>query len=50
MIAFKREMLAFKKEAERDCKRMNIQWGELANKMGTVGLQARRLLAANQNP
>jgi hypothetical protein len=36
MTAFKNEMTAFKDEAERDRKRMNKQWGELANKMGTL--------------
>jgi hypothetical protein len=36
MRVFKDEMTAFKDEAERDRKRMNKQWGELANKMGTL--------------
>ncbi|MDM8517910.1 hypothetical protein QUF76_17070 [Desulfobacterales bacterium HSG16] len=36
MKEFKVEMKEFKKEAERDRKRMNKQWGELANKMGTL--------------
>jgi hypothetical protein len=36
MRVFKDEMTAFKEEAERDRKRMNKQWGELANKMGTI--------------
>ncbi len=36
MRAFKEEMLAFKEEMKIDRKNMNKQWGELANKMGTV--------------
>ena len=36
MQAFKNEMQEFKKESERDRKNMNRQWGELANKMGTM--------------
>ncbi|MBI3599591.1 MAG: hypothetical protein HY097_02985 [Nitrospinae bacterium] len=34
--AFQREMLTFKEIVERDRKRMNKQWGELANKLGTL--------------
>lgn len=33
---FKDEMRAFKDEAERDRKRMNKQWGDLANRLGTL--------------
>ena len=36
MRDFKNEMLEFKEEARADRKRMNKQWGELVNKMGTV--------------
>jgi len=36
MKAFKDEMRAFKDESESDRKRMNKQWGDLANKMGTL--------------
>ncbi len=36
MREFKDEMREFKDEVERDRKRMNKQWGELANKMGTI--------------
>ncbi len=36
MRAFKEEMREFKDESERDRKRMNKQWGDLANKMGTL--------------
>jgi len=36
MLSFKNEMLSFKEEMRDDRKRMNKQWGELANKMGTV--------------
>ncbi|QTA83587.1 endonuclease domain-containing protein [Desulfonema limicola] len=36
MKDFKDEMTEFKNESERDRKRMNKQWGELANKMGTL--------------
>ncbi len=36
MQDFKDEMKTFKNEAELDRKRMNKQWGELANKMGTI--------------
>jgi len=34
--AFKDEMRAFKDEAVEDRKRMNKQWGELANRLGTI--------------
>ncbi len=36
MREFKDEMSEFKDESERDRKRMNKRWGELANKMGTI--------------
>ena len=36
MEDFKDEMSEFKKESEKDRKNMNKQWGELANKMGTM--------------
>ncbi len=36
MRAFKDEMRAFKDESERDRKEMNRQWGDLANRMGTL--------------
>ena len=36
MRAFKDEMREFKIEVNEDRKRMNKQWGELANKMGTI--------------
>lgn len=36
MRGFKDEMRAFKEEMRADRKSMNKQWGELANKMGTV--------------
>ena len=36
MQDFKDEMRTFKDEAESDRKRMNKQWGELANKVGTA--------------
>ncbi len=36
MKEFKNEMSTFKNEMEKEVKRMNKQWGELANKMGTV--------------
>ncbi len=36
MSDFKDEVRTFKIEAERDRKRMNKQWGRLANKMGTL--------------
>ncbi len=36
MREFKDEMREFKDESERDRKRMNKQWGDLANKMGTL--------------
>lgn len=36
MREFKDEMRAFKDEAERDRKRMNKQWGDLANRLGTL--------------
>lgn len=36
MGSFKDEMRAFKEESERDRKRMNKQWGDLANRLGTV--------------
>jgi len=36
MKDFKDEMKMFKDETEADRKRMNKQWGELANKMGTL--------------
>jgi hypothetical protein len=36
MRAFKEEMRAFREESERDRRRMNKQWGEIANKMGTI--------------
>ena len=35
MADFKDEMLAFKEESRRATRRMNQQWGSLANKMGT---------------
>ena len=36
MGEFKDEMRAFKTESERDRKEMNRQWGDLANRMGTL--------------
>ena len=36
LLRLEREMREFKDESERDRKRMNKHWGELANKMGTV--------------
>ncbi|HSO84433.1 hypothetical protein [Thiocapsa sp.] len=36
MIAFKDESLRYREEAERDRKSMNRQWGELANRLGTL--------------
>ena len=36
MLDFKDEMREFKDEAKTDRKQMNKQWGELANKMGTI--------------
>lgn len=36
MRAFKDEMRTFKDNVEKDIKRINKQWGELANKMGTI--------------
>jgi len=36
MKEFKDEMKEFKDEMRREVKRMNKQWGELANKMGTI--------------
>ena len=36
MHEFKAEMLVFKTESERDRKEMNRQWGDLANRMGTL--------------
>jgi len=36
MLAFKEEMRAFKEEVREDRRRMNKQWGELAQKMGTL--------------
>jgi len=36
MLEFKDEMRAFKTESERDRKEMNRQWGDLANRMGTL--------------
>ncbi len=36
MGEFKDEMLAFKAESERDRKRMNKAWGDLANKLGSI--------------
>ena len=33
---FKEEMREFKEEAERDRRRMNKAWGDLANKLGTT--------------
>ncbi len=36
MTDFKDEMSSFKRESEADRKRMNKQWGDLANKMGTI--------------
>ena len=36
MRAFKNEMRAFKDEMQEDRRKMNKQWGELANKMGTL--------------
>jgi hypothetical protein len=36
MKAFKNEMREFKDEMQREVKRINRQWGELANKMGTI--------------
>lgn len=36
MRVFKDEMRVFKDGVEKDRRRMNKQWGELANKMGTI--------------
>jgi hypothetical protein len=36
MQDFKNEMLEFKKESLAERKRMNKQWGDLANKLGTI--------------
>jgi len=36
MRVFKDEMRAFKDEMQKEVKRINKQWGELANKMGTI--------------
>lgn len=36
MREFKNEMRAFKNEMQEDRRKMNKQWGELANKMGTL--------------
>ena len=36
MREFKDEMREFKEESGRDRKKMGKQWGELANKMGTI--------------
>ncbi len=36
MREFKEEMREFKEESERDRKRMNKAWGDLANKLGTI--------------
>ncbi len=36
MKVFKDEMREFKDEMKREVKRINKQWGELANKMGTI--------------
>ena len=36
MTDFKAEMKQFKIDSEKDRKQMNKQWGELANKMGTI--------------
>ncbi len=36
MRDFKNEMRAFRDEAERDRKRMDKQWGELSNRLGTL--------------
>ncbi|MCC5838934.1 MAG: hypothetical protein JJT96_02330 [Opitutales bacterium] len=36
MRVFKDEMTAFKDESERDRKRMNKAWGDLANKLGSI--------------
>ena len=36
MKEFKQEMLVFKEETIKDRRNMNKQWGELANKMGTL--------------
>lgn len=36
MTDFKREMAEFKDEQRRDRREMNVKWGELANKMGTI--------------
>lgn len=36
MREFKEEMRAFKEESERDRKRMNKAWGDLANKLGSI--------------
>jgi phage-related minor tail protein len=36
MAEFKDEMAEFKDEQRRDRREMNVKWGELANKMGTI--------------
>jgi len=36
MSEFKDEMREFREESERDRKRMNKAWGDLANKLGTT--------------
>ncbi|CRI64507.1 conserved hypothetical protein [Thiocapsa sp. KS1] len=36
MSSFKDEMLAFKEESQRERRSMNKQWGDLANRLGTL--------------
>ena len=36
MLAFKDEMRGFKDECEKDRKRMDLAWGNLANRLGTI--------------
>lgn len=36
MKDFKDEMIIFKNESQTDRKNMNKQWGDLANKLGTI--------------
>ena len=36
MLAFKNEMKDFKDEMKQEVKRINKQWGELSNKLGTI--------------
>ncbi|QVL51548.1 MAG: hypothetical protein KFB96_25795 [Thiocapsa sp.] len=36
MLDFKNESLRYREEAERDRKSMNRQWGDLANRLGTL--------------